>query len=224
MNIWQLLKLDLKRHCMYLIVPIIAALILGSMYSHTYVDNIPIGIVDLDNSSLSRNIVQQFNNHPGLRVSGYALSEAEVQEEILTGKIKGAVIIPEGFYQDVLQAKSPNVLVLVDGSSLLIGNNMQGYSSSILTGLGTGLQINILQGKGMLPETAQTTLKTFTFTERVLYDPQLDYLRYVFYSVLLFVIQIMFLKTIVDILLKKKPVSADNHLTSERKRLKCAAF
>ena len=109
MNIWELIRIDLQRHLMYLIVPIVAALVLGAMYSHTYADNIPMGIVDLDESSLSRNIIQQFSIHPGLTIESYPASEAEAYEEILTGKIKGAVIIPRDFYKDVLQTKSPNV-------------------------------------------------------------------------------------------------------------------
>jgi ABC-2 type transport system permease protein len=194
---------------MYLIVPIVAALILGSIYSHTYVDHIPIGIVNLDNSFLSRNIVHQFNIHPGFKVNDYPDSVEDANEEILSGQIKGAVIIPKDFYRDILQARSPKVLVLIDGSNLLVGNNIQGYSSSILSTLETGMQINVLQGKGMLPENAQAAIKSFSFTERVLYDPELSYLRYVYYSIVVFVIQIMFLKTIVDILLKKKPILAD---------------
>lgn len=82
MNIWKLINLDCQRHLMYLIVPIAAALILGAMYSHTYVDNIPIGIVDLDGSSLSRNITRQFSIHPGLTITSYPASESEAYEEI----------------------------------------------------------------------------------------------------------------------------------------------
>lgn len=161
MKIGELIKLDLQRHIMYLVVPIIAALILGSMYSHTYVDHIPIGIVDLDNSSLSRNITEQFSIHPGLTVSSYPAAAEEAREEILSGKTKGAVIIPKDFYRDVLRVKSPKVLVLVDGSNLLIGNNLQAYSSAILNTLETGFQMNVLQGKGMNPETVQTTVNSW---------------------------------------------------------------
>ena len=51
--------------------PLITLLLLSCVWSHVYVENIPFGIVDLDNSSLSRTVIEQLSNCPSLKVDHF---------------------------------------------------------------------------------------------------------------------------------------------------------
>lgn len=54
-----------------MIIPLVMGLVFSYIWSQVYIEHIQFGIVDLDNSLLSRNIVLQLENHPGLDVSYY---------------------------------------------------------------------------------------------------------------------------------------------------------
>lgn len=210
------LRQDKKTIIVLILAPIIACLGICFVFSKIYIEEIPFGIVDMDNSSLSNAIVQQFNNHPGLSISYYTDSQADLEEAIKNKKIRGGLIIPQNYYKDVNQLKAPKTLLLIDGTNMVIGNSVQGYCSNILGTFNTQFQLNILEGKNMLPYTAKQAISTFTFSERVLYDPTLSYMRNLIYTIMAFVIQLVYMTFfLVPILIEEKKYYLTNPTISK---------
>ena len=83
--------------------------------------DLPIGIVDLDNSSLSRNFSRQLDATQLGKVLKYD-SFAEAREDMQSGKITAVCVIPAGMYADVQASRRPtftyylNVLYFVVGA------------------------------------------------------------------------------------------------------------
>jgi ABC-2 type transport system permease protein len=70
--------------------------------------------------------------------------------------------------------------------------------------------LNVLEGKNMLPSPSNTAIKAYSIVERVLYEPQLSYLRYVIYFVMPYVVQTMILtKFFVPLLLEERAYLID---------------
>jgi len=193
MKVKELFIKNKSQFIAFFLVPLISLLFIGSVFGNIFVENIPFGIADLDNSSFSRGIVRQFTIHPGLRIAYYAESEADLESAITSRKVLGGIVIPKGFYRDMLEKKSPKALVLIDGTNMLVGNTLQGYSSAIFGTVSAGLQLNILQGRGMAPAQAKSTLSAFTFIDRVMFEPTLSYQKYLVHLVFLYVVQMVFL-------------------------------
>lgn len=89
MKFIKLLKEEKSHIISMFVMPIIAAFILGLLTGNPFVENIPFGVVDNDNSTLSRTIVQQLKIHPGLNVNYYADSESELEQLIKEKKSMG---------------------------------------------------------------------------------------------------------------------------------------
>lgn len=89
MKFLRLLNEEKKNIISFFAAPIIGILLVSFVYSKVFVENIPFGVVDLDNSSLSRNIVQQLKNHPGLKISYYTDSEVELENAIKKKQVNG---------------------------------------------------------------------------------------------------------------------------------------
>ncbi|TEB07954.1 Inner membrane transport permease YbhR [Pelotomaculum schinkii] len=193
MKLAECISKDGKLLLVLLAIPILVQLGLCYFLGGVYIENIPFGIANLDNSSLSRTIVQSFENHPGLDVNYYAVSEIELQDAIKAKKIIGGIIIPNNFSQDLSQKKMPKVILLIDGTNLLLANNAQGYSSAILGTFNAQFQLNIFEGKNMLPQAAKQAMAAFAFKDRTLYDPQLSYMCYLTYVATLLIIQFFYL-------------------------------
>ncbi len=196
--------IKVKNILVVLILPILFTLLFGYVYSGTYVENIPFAILDLDQTATSRMISDQFSDHEGLRVLDSAQSQEELKELILSNQIYGGLIIPDNFEKEVKAKQAPSLLILMDGSNLVIGNNLQAYTTTIVNTLGIGVQMNILEGGSIVPYNAEQYLTALSFTSRMLYDPQMGYLPYVFAGILGILIQQTYLSVICSHLLELK--------------------
>ena len=76
--------------------------------------DLPIGIVDLDNSSLSRNFSRQLDATQLGKVLKYD-SFAEAREDMQSGKITAVCVIPAGMYADVQASRRPTFTYYLNG-------------------------------------------------------------------------------------------------------------
>lgn len=63
----------------------------------------------MDNSSLSRTIIEELKKSPGVNINYYADSQEELQQAIKEKKVSGAMVIPKDFNKDVVK-RNPLVL------------------------------------------------------------------------------------------------------------------
>lgn len=158
--------------------PVILTLLFGGTYMNTYVDDIPIAVLDEDNSSLSRAIVQQFDENERFNVTVLANNKEELKEKVDSGEVCMGVCIPSHFYGDVARGVSSQVLIIVDGANLIVGNNSYAAAANIIQTIAAGAGIKRLEAGGVLEDTAKSMANPFMFTDRMLYNPKLSYLNY----------------------------------------------
>ncbi|MBN1058935.1 ABC transporter permease [Clostridium botulinum] len=204
MNMFRIIKEELGNIITAFITPLVALLLLGYVYSNVFVENIPYGIFDNDNSALSRNIISQLQNHPGLDVIYYAESESDLEEAINSKKINAGIVIPKDFSIDMAMKKSPNVMFLIDDTNMLIGGNALSYSGSVIGTLNAGVQMKMMQGNNMYDSVVKSTMGTFSYAERLVYEPQGGYTRNMLYTIAPVVMQMFFLTKFSLPLLKRK--------------------
>ncbi len=218
-RIIEVLKKDKAALGMLLLVPIIVPFFLHFVYGNIFVEDIPFAVVDLDNSSLSRNITQGLISHPGLDVCRFYESESQLEDSILRKKVIGGIIIPKGLSKDMNSPNSSKVLVVVDGSNMMTGGNASGYASQVIGTFNAGVQMNYLKGHGMSSSTVKNTMTSFSYTERVAYEPFLSYICNIVYIVIPFVIQTYYLTTfLLPAYVEEKHYWINNNMNRKEKR------
>ncbi|NMM65067.1 ABC transporter permease [Clostridium sp. P21] len=208
MNKQELVKVTVakvKNVAILVLLPIFFTWVFCLVFSKVFVEQIPFGVLDLDNSSTSQTIVRQFEDHPGFKVNYHAQSYDDINEKIKSGKVQAAIIIPKNFGKDVVEMKAPKTILLIDETNIVIGNNALSYGSAILNTLNAKIQLNVLEGNNMIPYLAQQSVSSLSFTERILYDPQLCYGKYLIYGLIAILIQQTYLAVITPILITEKP-------------------
>lgn len=196
--------LSIRPQLILVFIPILFTVLFGLVMSPVYVENIPISILDFDNSSESRGIVESFYDCSAFKVSENYNTEAKIEEEMLKGNIKGALIIPEGFGKDILKKKGGKALMLIDGTNFLVGNNIQLYSSTILSMANASGEMKMLEAGGMVPYMVEKNILTLNIADRVLYNPQLGYFYYLFAALLGIFVQQTILAVTPTILIQEK--------------------
>lgn len=216
----------IKSAAILVLIPLAFVFILGGVFSKVFVEHIPLGILDMDNTAVSRSIVSQFRDTEYFKISYYAHSDDDLNEAIRSKKIVVGLIIPENFSKDVKDMKAPKTLLVVDGTNIVLGNNAFSYGSTILNTLNAAIQLNVLEGNGMVPYLAKKAVSSLTFTERVLYDPQISYLRYLFYGVLGIFTQQTFIGVFAPMMLEEREKLSKMKLRSKKgmKKISYMAF
>ena len=109
------------------------------------VHELPVTILDLDRSRLSRELITSLDNSHELRVITYADSMEDVRRQLDRGQVTMAVIIPAGFARDLGQGTSPQqIQAVADATNMVAASTALGavsgvvnlFSSEFVTGRG----------------------------------------------------------------------------------------
>lgn len=87
---------------------------------HGLPDDIPIGVVDEDYSTTSRNFCQQLDATQLGKVVHYD-SYSSAREDMTSGKIAGVCVIPEGMNEDIQAFRQPKITFYVNGLYFVSG-------------------------------------------------------------------------------------------------------
>ncbi|MBL4902298.1 MAG: ABC transporter permease [Desulfocapsa sp.] len=102
-------------------LPPLCFLIVYLIFSQGLARELPIGIVDLDQSSLSRNMTRNYDASPTLLVTNIFLSPREGISALRGGGIYGLVLFPENMEKEAILGQTPKVDAFFNNQFLLIG-------------------------------------------------------------------------------------------------------
>ena len=115
-------------------IPALIYFTLWSIFSAGIARELPIGIVDLDKSRISRAIIRHYDASPALNAA-YSFPDARQGAHALrAGKINGLVIIPNGLEKQTILGRPPKITAFVNNQFLLIGKSI---NSALLQSQGT---------------------------------------------------------------------------------------
>lgn len=176
-----------------LIGPIIFAVIFGFVYYNDYLNDITVGVYDLDHSATSRMIIQTFDDSDRFEVTETPSTQQDLKNLMDSRRIHLGVFIPKGFEQDIKRGRDTGALLLVDGANIAIGNNALATAGEVLNTLNAGVSIKVFEGKGANPDSSENLAKLFQIQGRVLYDSKMSYKYYVLPGLIMMVVQQLFL-------------------------------
>jgi ABC-2 type transport system permease protein len=110
--------------------------------------HLAVGIINLDNSSLSRDLIGRVTASGYFKLEELSKNAAESEKLLDEGRVKIILIIPRDFSRDLDKGKNAAVQLLVDGcdsNTALIG---LGYLSGIIQSFSTNILIGKLESQG----------------------------------------------------------------------------
>ena len=159
MNFWQNIRAVVRRELrimrnrpIYLLGSVVTvafcAIFFLTFLKQGLPHDLPIGIVDLDNSSLSRNFSRQLDATQLGKVLKYD-SFAEAREDMQSGKITAVCVIPAGMYADVQASRRPTFTYYLNGL-YFVGGALSYKNILTMINLADGaVQREVLRAKGV---------------------------------------------------------------------------
>lgn len=137
------------------------------------VENIPMAVLDRDQSTLSRDYVYRFVESRYFIYQRSLLREDEADALFQEGKARAVIIIPEKFEERLMSGVPAPVQILIDGTFPMRTDITKGYVIAINNAFSEELLIGYLaRTRGMSREQARSLVRPVTLEVRYLYNQQ----------------------------------------------------
>jgi ABC-2 type transport system permease protein len=171
----------------------VAIVIYPVLYSMTYAKetpkNVPIAIVDLNQSKLSRQVARMLDATDEVSVKIKLGNFSEAQELFKKGKINGIVLIPEDFNKRIYRQASTSVTVYADAAYMLLYKQVLTAATYAVGTLNAGVEVQKRMANGQSMNEAIYEMDPLPVKSFGLYNPNGGYASYALPAVLLIVLQ-----------------------------------
>lgn len=160
------------------ILPLLSMLLFIAIFSKGIPTDLPIAVVDNDNTPLSRKVINMIEATPETAVRYKVTSTYEGERLIRQGTAGAMVIIPANFERDILGMTPTSVGVYISGANILEnGLISKGLQTTIVT-FSTGLKIQILSKQGISENQAIVQAMPIRLDRHILFNPYTNYSYY----------------------------------------------
>jgi ABC-2 type transport system permease protein len=158
-------------------------------YRPEVLKEVPVVVVDLDRSALSRRLIRMVEANEYIRVASRADTTLQAEREVLAGRVGGLLVVPEGFERDILRGQQAHVGAFADASYLLVYRQViTGVLQAVRT-LSAGIEIRRFRAGGMSEAQALAARDPLPLVLRPVFNPAMGYATYVVPAVLLLILQ-----------------------------------
>lgn len=176
-----------------ILVLVLALLIYSTLYSLAYgtqvLRNVPIGVIDMSNTSTSRQLINTFNAGPNVYVAYEPGDMDEAKHLFYDREIYGVVYIPSDYEEKLLGGQQAVVSLYVDASYFLMYR--QAFQE-LVSGIGTTgamVEFQRLIAKGANIPQATATTQPVIYQSHNLFNPYLGYGSFVMPAIIMVIIQ-----------------------------------
>ncbi|MBE7630028.1 ABC transporter permease [Tenacibaculum piscium] len=158
--------------------PILYGVLFGFVYQQAKVINLPIVIIDQDNSPTTDKIIDAFNDNEGLKIKDIRYTPGNIKAEMPTEQYVAVITFPTDFEADVLQKRHPEVRVDLNMANILNANTASKNIQSVLMTVNAGIEIEGLKKQGLHPEQAINAYESFKINFNKLYNSTGNYVTF----------------------------------------------
>ena len=176
-----------------LLILVGAAVIYAFFYPIPYLPEVlkkvPVVVVDLDRSPLSRRLARMADAHELISVARQVPDLAQAERLVRAGDAGGILLIPENFERDVRRGARVTVGAYLDASYFLVYRQVLTGLSEATGALSAGIEIARLRSQGMSDAQARAGRDPLPLVMRPLFNATEGYATYVVPAVLVLILQ-----------------------------------
>ena len=152
-----------------IVLPLFSLVFMATIFGHGQMENLPVGVVDADQTSLSRSIVRMVDATPELQVTKQYANETEARKAIQRKEIYGYLLIPSGI---------KSLCYYYHNAMLSVGGELHSTFETILKQVSVTPIVTEAVGLGESQTNITSFLIPVSEEERVSYNPNRNYAIY----------------------------------------------
>lgn len=172
-------------------VPLVLMAVLMVIFSAGLATRLPIAVLDLDGSNLSRQIIRAVDATPDTAVVQRVAELAEGRRMVLEGRVHGLLMLPRRLEQDVLAGRRAEVVFFYNIQTMTTGNmTLRGVNAAVPAMEGN-LRVSLRSAHGEPLPAAQAALQPLPVQVSPLFNPTMNYAHFLLAALLPTVLQIL---------------------------------
>ena len=157
------------------ILPVVSFSFFAILFGQGAIRNVPIAVLDLDHTTLSRKVVQMIDQTPTAMVSYGIQDMAEGERLMREGKVTAIVLIPAFFEKSILSNSQTYLENYVSGTNITVNGLLSKDIQTAVTTFTAGIQLQLLMKQGLTEKQAMAQLMPVRFDKHVLFNPHINY-------------------------------------------------
>lgn len=168
--------------CLYfgvcIFLPLFTLFFMATIFGNGQMENIPIGIVDQDNTATSRSIARNIAAVPTFKVTGHFVNEAAARQAVQRKEIYGYLSIPPRFEQDATTGQNATLSYYYHYALLSVGGELMAAFETALAPVALSPIAMEAVSLGVKEQQVVTFLLPVQASNHPIYNPGLDYSVY----------------------------------------------
>ena len=158
-----------------IVLPVVSFAFFALLFNQGAIRNIPIAVLDQDNTTLSRKAVQMIDDTPTAMVA-YGIQGMDEGERLMReGRIMAIVQIPAFFEKNILSNSQTHLENYVSGTNITVNGLLSKDIQTAVTTFTAGIQLQVLMKQGLTQRQAMAQLMPVRFDKHVLFNPHINY-------------------------------------------------
>lgn len=158
-------------------------------YAAGVLRHLPVAVVDLDGTAMSRQLTRMIDAHQFVDVATPVVDALAAEREVRAGRLAGYIVVPRDFERSVLAGDRATVSAFVDATYVLAYRQvLAGVLESVGT-LSAGAEMRRAQVRGASPAQAAARREPFHVVTRPLFNATESYATYIVPGVLVLILQ-----------------------------------
>lgn len=171
----------------FILVPLLYPLAYSWIYTNEVVHEVPVAVVDMSHSSLSRQFIRQFDASPDAKVAYHCNNLDDARELIGRQAVSGVLYFPENFQNNINRMEQSHVSIYCDMSFMLYYKAIFQTATAVAGELNSEIQIE--RAGNWTDRENQITTKPLDFDEVPIFNTTGGYGNFIIPAVLILIIQ-----------------------------------
>ena len=181
-QIWQIALREMKilkenpiyGFCM-VVFPLLAMFFFTSLLADGLPQDLPVGVVDLDNTSTTRALIRKLDGFQNSKVAAHYPSVAEARHAMQENEIYGFVYFPKGTTSNLMSARRPKISYYYSNVSLAGGSMVMKDLKTVTTLGSAAVGMATLRAKGATDQQIQAFLQPIRIDLHQVANPWSNY-------------------------------------------------
>lgn len=161
-----------------IVLPLFCIFFMSTIFGDGQMENIPVGIVDQDQTALSRQLTRQVEAVPTFRVTKHYADAETARKATQAKEIYGYLVIPNQFEKNVAGNRGATLSYYYHYALLSVGGEVKGAFETLLRTFSMAPIVMQATAIGISQKDASTFLVPIKAQSHPLYNPDLDYSVY----------------------------------------------
>lgn len=195
---WREMDWLWRRPFLFLLTTIIPLALMGLLtliFSAGLATRLPIAVLDLDGTVLSRSIVRMVDASPDVAVAVRVSDLAGGRRMILSGQIHGLLMLPKNLERDVTHGRQPEVVFFYNAQTMTTGNTVSRGVNAAVQSVAGGIRLAVRTARGEPMELARTAFVPIPVQTNTLFNPTMNFAHFLLAALLPSVLQVVVVTT-----------------------------